>query len=136
MKELVLLLKTKWSKNKTKTIPDTDRFVPLIYFKGIQESVLVDLKTDLQKDGYVINDGYDFMNANFNVNSLNIRPTFSNKVFFKFINKQQDLEKILNNLDRTGEVYQFFIDRPTTIVFTGKHIEIEIKEIEDIKNII
>lgn len=136
LKELVLLLKTKWSKNKTKTIPDTDRFVPLIYFKGIQESVLVELKTDLQKDGYVINDGYDFMNANFNINSLNIRPTFTNKLFFKFINKQQDLEVLLKNLVRTGEVYQFFINSPVPILFTGKHIEIEIEEIEDIKNII
>lgn len=136
LKELVLLLKTKWSKNKTKTIPDTDRFVPFIYFNGIQESDLVKLKTDLQKDGYVIYDGYDFMNANFNINSINTRPTFTNKLFFKFINKHQDLEKILNNLNRTGEVYQFYTDSPATILFTGKHIEIEIKEIEDIKNII
>lgn len=136
LKELVLLLKTKWSKNKTKTIPDTDRFVPFIHFKGIQESDLVELKTDLQKDGYVINDGYDFMNANFNINSINKRPTFTNKLFFKFINKQQDLEKLLNNLDKTGEVYQFFIESPAIISFTGKHIKIEIKEIEDIKNII
>lgn len=136
LKELVLLLKTKWSKNKTKAIPDTDRFVPLIYFKGIQEIELVKLKTDLQKDGYVINDGYDFMNADLNINSLKTRPTFTNKLFFKFINKQQDLEELLRNLDRTGEVYQFFIDRPVPITFNGKHIEIEIEDIEDIKNII
>ncbi|AND65276.1 hypothetical protein AX766_13225 [Flavobacterium covae] len=136
LKELVLLIKNKWSKNKTKTIPDTDRFVPYVYFNGIQESDLVKLKTELQNDGYVIKDGYDFMNANFNIDSINIRPTFTNKLFFKFINKQQDLEDILNNLNRTGEVYQFYIDSPATILFTGKHIEIEIKEIEDIKNII
>lgn len=136
LNELVLLVKTKWSKNKTKTIPDTDRFVPLIYFKGIKESDLVKLKTDLQKDGYMINDGYDFMNADFNINSLNIRPTFTNKLFFKFINKQQDLEELLMNLVKTGEVYQFFINSPAPILFTGKHIEIQIKEIEDIKNII
>ncbi len=136
LKELVLLLKTKWSKNKTKTIPDTDRFVPLIYFKGIQENDLVKLKTDLKKDGYVIKDGYDFMNANFNITSLNLRPTFTNQLFFKFINKHQDLEELLKNLVKTSEVYQFFITSPVSIVFTGKHIEIEIKEIEDIKNII
>jgi len=136
LKELVLLLKTKWSKNKTKTIPDTDRFAPYLYFNGMQESDLVKLKTDLQKDGYVINDGYDFMNATFNINSINIRPTFTNKLFFKFINKRQDLEELLKNLDRTGEVYQFFIENPAPILFTGKHIEIEIKEIVDIKNII
>jgi hypothetical protein len=136
LKELVLLLKAKWSKNKTKIIPDTDRFVPFIYFNGIPEKDLVKLKTDLQKDGYVICDGYDFMNANFNVGSISKRPTFNNKLFFKFINRQQDLKELLDNLNRTGEVYQFFIDKPAAILFTGKHIEIEIKEIEDIKNII
>lgn len=136
LKELVLLLKTKWSKNKTKIVPDTDRFVPFIYFKGIKESDLVKLKSDLQKDGYVINDGYDFMNASFNIKSLKERPTFANKLFFKFINKQQDLEQLLSNLDRTGEVYQFFNDTPTPIAFNEKYIEIEIEEIDDIKNII
>ena len=136
LKEIVLLLKNKWSKNKSKTIPDSDRFAPFIYFNGIAESVLVKLKTELQKDQYVIKDGYDFLNAPFNVNSINVRPTFTNGLFFKFINKQQDLEKLLNNLNRTGEVYQFFIDNPAPILFTGKHIEIEVKEIEDIKNII
>lgn len=136
LKELVLLLKMKWSKNNSKTTPDTDRFVPFIYFNGIQESELIKLKTDLQKDGYVINDGHDFLNAPFNVNSINIRPTFFNKLFFKFINKQQDLEKLLNNLSKTGEIYQFFVENPVPILFDGKHIKIEIKEFEDIKNII
>jgi hypothetical protein len=136
LKELVLLLKTKWSKNKTKTIPDTDRFVPYIYFNGIQENDLVKLKSDLQKDGYVINDGYDFMDAPFNIESIKKRPTYTNGLFFKFLNKTQDLEKLLSNLDRTGEIFQFFIDNPSPISFAGKHIEIEVKEIEDIKNII
>jgi hypothetical protein len=136
LKEIVLLLKTKWSKNRTKTIPNNDRFVPLIYFNGIKEDYLVRLKTDLQKDGYVISDGYDFMNANFNINSINTRPTFENKLFFKFINTQKDLEDFLKNLKRTGEVYQFFMNRAAPILFEGRHIEIEVKEIEDIKNII
>lgn len=136
LKEIVLLLKAKWSKNRTKTIPNTDRFVPYVYFKGIPENNLVKLKCDLQKDEYIIKDGYDFLNAPFNINSITIRPTFTNGLLFKFINKQQDLEKILKNLNRTGEVYQFFIDNPLPILFTGKHIEIEIEDIEDIKNII
>lgn len=136
LKEIVLILKTKWSKNKTKAIPDTDRFVPYIFFNGILDNDLVKLKSDLQKDGYVINDGYDFMNAPFNINSIKSRPTFTNRLFFKFLNKQQDLVKLLNNLDRTGEIFQFFLDTPTPILFNGKHIEIEIEDIEDIKNII
>ncbi len=136
LKEIVLILKTKWSKNKTKTIPDSDRFVPYVFFQGLQENNLVKLKADLQKDGYVIKDGYDFMNASFNLNSLKERPTFLNKLFFKFINKPHDLESLLSNLDRTGEIYQFFIGSPAPISFNQKHIEIEIEEIQDIKNII
>ncbi|QXP71235.1 hypothetical protein H0I29_03865 [Polaribacter sp. R2A056_3_33] len=136
LKEIVLSIKIKWSKNKTKTIPDTDRFVPIIYFNGLQDSNSVKLKSDLQKDGYVINDGYNFLNAPFNVNSFNVRPTFNNKLFFKFINNQKDLKKLLNNLQKTGEIYQFFTQNPSPILFSGKHIKIEIEDIEDIKNII
>ncbi len=136
LKEIVLTLKNKWSKNKTKTIPDSDRFVPYVFFKGINENELVRLKSDLQKDGYVIKDGYDFMNSSFSLDSIKGRPTFINKLFFKFINKQSDLELLLSNLDRTGEIYQFFIGNPSKIDFSEKHIKIEIKEIEDIKNII
>lgn len=136
LKEIVLLLKSKWSKNKTKTIPNPDRFVPYVFFNGISDTDLVKVKSDLQKDGYIIKDGYDFMNSNFNVESLKVRPTFDNKLFFKFINKQFDLEQLLNNLDRSGEVYQFFIQTPTSVAFTGKTIEIEIKEINEIKEIV
>ncbi|RZJ49150.1 MAG: hypothetical protein EOO19_06135 [Chryseobacterium sp.] len=71
-----------------------------------------------------------------NIDSINTRPTYANELFFKFINKKQDLEKLLTNLIRTGEVYQFFIENPISILFSGKHIEIEIENIEDIKNII
>jgi hypothetical protein len=136
LKDLMLLLKTKWSKNKTRTIPDADRFVPSVFFRGIQENDLVKLKFELQNDGYVIKDGYDFMNSSFSIKSIKERPTFANKLFFKFINKQQDLELLLEKPDRTIEVYQFFINTPAPFKFDGKHIEIEIKEIEEIKNII
>ncbi|MDP2336044.1 MAG: hypothetical protein Q8N05_06275 [Bacteroidota bacterium] len=136
LKELILTLKTKWSKNKTKTIPDSDRFVPYVFFKGIEENDLVRLKSDLQKDGYIIKDGYDFMNSSFSLDSIKERPTFANKLFFKFINKQTDLELLLSNQDRTCEIYQFFIGIPSPIIFSEKHIKIEIKEVIDIKNII
>lgn len=136
LQEIVLLLKLKWSKNKTKTIPDTDRFVPYIYFKGIQTTDLVKLKRELQIDGYVICDGYDYMNASFNIDSIKKRPTFTNNLFFKFINNEENFIELLDNLDKTGEVYQFFTDNPSPIIFNGKHIDIEIKEIEEIKKIV
>jgi hypothetical protein len=136
LKELVLAVKTKWSKNKIKSIPDNDRFVPYIFFQDIDAKDLVRLKLELQKDDYIICDGYDFMDAPFDIKSIKKRPTFSNGLFFKLINKQQDLEKLVSSLDRTGEIFHFFFNEPVRIPFEGKYIEIEIQEFTDIKNII
>ncbi|SDT37257.1 hypothetical protein SAMN05192545_3561 [Maribacter dokdonensis] len=136
IKELVLTLKNKWSKNKTKTIPESDRFVPYILLHGIESQKLIELKTDLQKDGYNICDGYDFFNAPFNLASLKVRPTFENKLFFKFINKASELDQIINQLDRTGEIYQFYLETPLSISFTQKHLKFQVQEVNEIKNII
>ena len=95
LKDLVLTLKTKWSKNKTKSIPDNDRFIPYIFLKGISKVELVELKTELQIDGYKIKDGHNFMDSLFNMKSFKERPTFFNRYFFKFINTKKDLDLIL-----------------------------------------
>lgn len=136
LKELVLTLKNKWSKNKTKTIPASDRFVPYILFHGIEPQKLIKLKTDFQNDGYSICDGYDFFNAPFNLTSIKVKPTFERKLFFKFINKPSELEQIINNLDKTGEVYQFYLEKPLSISFTQKHLKFQVQGIDEIKNII
>jgi len=135
-KELILKIKEKWSKNKTKIIPDADRFVPYIFYKGILPENLAKLKTDLQKDGYVISDGYDFLNADFNLNSIKERPTYQNRLFFKFLNTQNELELLLNNLDRTAEIFEFFREVPSEISFDGKHMKIQVTDFDDIKHII
>ena len=110
--------------------------MPYIFFNGIDKDALVKLKTQLQKDGYPIIDGYDFFNAPFRVESIKVKPTFENRIFFKFINKLEDLENLTNNLDKTNEIYQFFTTSPLSIISEDKHIKIEIQEIEDIKHII
>ncbi|MCG7502150.1 hypothetical protein MHM83_09735 [Tenacibaculum sp. Mcav3-52] len=136
LKELVLTLKNKWSKNKTKTIPASDRFVPYILFHGIEPHKLIKLKTDLQNDGYRICDGYDFFNAPFNLTSIKVKPTFESKLFFKFINKPSELNQIINNLDKTGEVYQFYLETPLSISFAQKQLKFQVQKVEEIKNII
>jgi len=136
MKDLVLTLKNKWSKNKTRAIPNSDRFAPHILLHGIQPDKLVELKTNLKSDGYKICDGYDFFNAPFNLVSIKERPTFENKLFFKFINEQTELNQIINNLDRTGEIYQFYLETPLNISFSQKHLKFQVQEVDDIKNII
>lgn len=136
IKELVLTLKNKWSKNKTRTIPASDRFVPYIFLHGIDPNKLIELKTDLQNDGYNICDGHDFFNSPFNLTSIKVRPTFESKLFFKFINELTELGQIINNLDKTGEIYQFYIETPLSILFNQKHLKFQVQKVDEIKNII
>lgn len=136
IKDLILTLKNKWSKNKTKAIPTTDRFVPYILLHGIEPNKLIELKTELRNDGHKICDGHDFFNAPFSLASLEQKPTFENKLFYKFINELSDLNQIINNLDRTGEIYQFYIETPQNISFTQKHLKFQVQKVDHIKNII
>jgi len=136
LKDIVLLIKAKWSKNKVVGTPNSDRYAPYIYFDGISNNDLVKLKSELQRDGYVIIDGYDFFNSKFNVKSIKVSPIYLNRIQFKFINTQLDLEIFLKKQDKTVEIYQFYFDKPKPIVFDGKHIKIEIKKLNEIKSII
>jgi len=136
LKDLVLTLKNKWSKNKTKAIPASDRFVPYVLLHGLDSDKLIELKVDLRRDGHKICDGYDFHNAPFELNSIKEKPTFENKLFFKFINSLSELDQIINNLDRTGEIYQFYLEEPLNISFAQKHLKFQVEKVDDIKNII
>ncbi|MGY0427130.1 MAG: hypothetical protein ACWIPI_09955, partial [Polaribacter sp.] len=136
IKDLVLTIKNKWSKNKTKSTPTSDRFVPYILLHGIEPDKLIELKSDLKSDGHKICDGYDFFNAPFNLLSIKERPTFDSKLFYKFINELAELRKIINELDRTGEIYQFYLKAPLNIAFSQKHLKFQVKKVGDIKNII
>lgn len=73
------------------------------------------LNSNLQGDGYVIKDGYDFLNADFNLNSISEKPNFTNKIQFKFINGQQDLNEFLTRQARTKKVYQFYFSAPISV---------------------
>jgi len=136
IKELILLIKSKWSKNKIKATPDTDRFCPYIFLNGISNTDLKTIKTHLQQDAYVIKDGYDFLNANFNLASILERPNFVNKIQFKFINSDYELKELLSGQTRTKEVFQFYFSAPVSGVIETTEINIEIKELNDIKDII
>jgi hypothetical protein len=136
LKELILSIKTKWSKNRTKTIPDSDRFAPYIYFNGILPDELLKLKKDLYGEGYKIKDGIDFLGADFNVESIIERPTYHNQVFFKLVTEQSHLEEILSKLTRTREIYQFYQTKAIDVTGDVKHIKVEIQDLNEIINII
>lgn len=136
LKELILSIRTKWSKNRTKTIPDNERFAPYIYFNGILPSDLLKLKKELHREGHKIKDGVEFFGADFNIDSITEKATFHNQIFFRIITEQDHLSQILNKLIKTKEVYQFYTTKPIDITQDIKHIKVEIEDLNDIKYII
>lgn len=135
LKELIFLISKKWSKISQR---DKKTSCPYLYVDGIEENELINLKTELITENFKFVDGYDFFGAQFNPRSIIIEPNFHNGVNIKIINEKNFIDFILNEISTTKEIYQFYFDEPfyDNDSISLKHIKIQIKEIENIKEII
>jgi hypothetical protein len=135
IKQVVLLLKKRFC-----VIPnrgDIKSGSPYIHIKGISESMLIILKKELLSEGCFFKDGHDFYKSNFSTTILKKPTTKENKIFVKFINTKEHLVTILReDLGKTKEIYQFFINDEIDIEDDIKHIKIKINRLSDITYII
>ncbi len=129
LKELVLEIIRKWSKNTNRT---TSPYAPYICLVGCDKSLLATLKRDLLDEGFVFKDGYDFYNADFNVKTLTVPVNQENKICLKFINDEANLLDVIHNISNTKELYQFYIDKYIHLDVPFKNVKIQIDEIKDI----
>lgn len=125
-------------KNYAKIINQPTPFCPYIYIHGIDNSELIELKRDLTDDEIIISDGFDFEGAEFNPKSVTKKPTLSNQIKLKFLNKIEFLNDTLAVTGRRSEIYQFYL---TDIFFdynssSIKEIKIQVQNLNIIKNII
>ena len=89
------------------------------------------------EENIIIKDGYDFMNADFNIESLKVKSTIENNVSIKFINSEEDLRTILShNLGCTKKIYQFFHTTPIELPFDIDTTNIEISKIQEMQQIL
>lgn len=110
---------------------------PYVFLRNISDANLKQLKTELRDDGFGFRDGYDFLNADFCVNSIKKSSTIHDGICLKFINKEDDLLcLILEKLSKTKEIYQFYITNSLFINADIKSIEIQIKNLSDINNLL
>jgi hypothetical protein len=136
LKSVIHLISKKWSDIKSGKNPDT--FCPYIYINGLKKSDLVTLKTELYTEGNKFNDGFAFNGSPFNTKSIKEKATFHNQITFKIINELSFIELLLSEILKTKEVYQFFYKKPffTTVITSVNVVNIQIEELNDIKNII
>ena len=102
-------ISSNWSKLSRREIKP---FCPYIYLEGISKERLLNLKKHLQEENIRIWDGYDFLGADFKVDSIIRKTNFQNDVKLKIINEIENLNTILQVARGTKQIYQFYLNEP------------------------
>jgi hypothetical protein len=133
LKTILQNLSKKWSKLSLRT---PNSFCPYVYMHNISSDRLREIKVLLQQDDFYFIDGYDFMDADFSVNSICRKATSYNNIKLKIINKKEQIDNILTSLHTIRELYQFFTKETFYDNATHTHIKIPILETRDVRAII
>ncbi len=110
LKALLIKISDKWSKLSPKEV---NPFCPYVLLHGATPEMIVSVKKALRADGVYFRDGYDFLGADFDPDSITVKPTAGNSIRLKFLTNLEDLTETLHAIrKRTRLVYQFYINTP------------------------
>jgi hypothetical protein len=135
LKDILLEISNKWTKISNREV---NPFCPFIYIHNIEETDLIELKTELSNNNIKLIDGYDFKGASFSQQSITQTANHSNQIKLKIIDTQDNLKLALQIKGRTQEIYQFYLYESffdSENQYT-KHIKIQVKDLISIKEII
>ncbi len=134
IKTTALTIKDKFYKKLSRGIKSG---APYIYFKNISENNLKRLKNELIAENNTIKDGYDFMNADFQIKNLKMKSTIGNEISIKFINDEDNLKVMLGcDLGCTKKIYQFYHTDPIELPSDIDIVNIKISELLEIQQIL
>lgn len=106
---LIIKISNNWSKLSKREV---HTFCPYIYLHGISKERLVILKKMLRRENIRIWDGYDFLGADFCIESIIRIANSENNVKIKIINDLNSLESVIKSISKTKEIYQFYLHEP------------------------
>jgi hypothetical protein len=130
------VLRKKWSSYSVRRKPDSERYAPFIYFKGLSFERLVKLKTSLQRDDVSFVDGYPFLGADFNMEHLCSCQTFQNQISLRILHSDESLHEVITSLKGRQCVYEFFFEKPILSDLPCAHVSIPVTSISMISNIV
>lgn len=123
----------KISKNWSKLSKNTPKpFCPYIFLRGIDLNRIITIKRKLSKQGIILCDGYDFLGAEFNPESLNKIPDYRNSIKVKIANELSHVEDALGVQKRVKEIYQFYLSEPFFETDRGTLFNIQIPNTDSI----
>ena len=122
-----------WSKLSSK---EPKPFCPYVLLYSISDERLISIKKKMINQGLVLCDGYDFLGADFNPESINRVPDYRNGIKIKMVNELAFVETILNIQRRTKEIYQFYLTEPFFETDKGILFNIQIPSTECVAKMI
>ncbi|WP_308698175.1 DUF4297 family anti-phage-associated protein [uncultured Thomasclavelia sp.] len=135
--EKIFSLIIKISKNWSKLLKrEVTPFCPYVYLHGISEQRLITIKKMLQKNDIRLLDGYDFLGSDFFVKSILEQANYYNGIKIKIINTLTELNFVVMNLQKTKEIYHFYLNEPFYENNQSLCYNIQIPSTEDIIKII
>ncbi|MGA2623370.1 MAG: DUF4297 family anti-phage-associated protein [Bacteroidota bacterium] len=130
------VLRKKWSSHGVRRKPDSERYLPFIYFKGLPPERLVKIKSSLQRDGVSFVDGYPFLGADFNIEQLCSHQTFQNQISLRILHSDEALRQSIASVKGRRCVYEFFFEKPILSVQLCSHVSMPVTSISMISNIV
>lgn len=110
---------------------------PYILINNINQNDLLSLKEIIYNDDKRFSDGFYFSGSSFKCNEIRIASTTDNEISIKIINKKEYLEEILNNINGTKKVFEFYDVQNTPLSNNENYtVKIQIEELADILTII
>ena len=109
-----------WSSAKHRRINNSERYAPFILLRGADEKLLIQVKNMLFDTGTVFVDGFPYRGSSFRIDHVHNQLTQKHQTEIRFVD---DVDQLLEVLDRVGRklchIYDFFLERPTTMVLSG-----------------
>lgn len=130
----------KWSSAEKRRIQNSDRYAPFILLRGADEKLIIQVKNELFDTGTVFVDGFPYLGSPFRIDHVNSPQTQEHQIEIRFIDDNIQLQQVLNGVGRKlCHIYDFFLERPTTMVMPGpksRMYSIPISSISTIKKFI
>lgn len=135
LKELLFIISKKWSKISKR---EPNPFCPYVFIHNLPLDELIEIKREMYDEDFVIIDGFDFAGSTFSPKSIIRKADYSNQIKLKFVNELNHLTLTINEIRKNKYVFQFYLNNPFFELEqpSTKHTKIQIKKLNDIKEII
>lgn len=132
---LLKLIGDRFSNVEHKNTNDDQRFCPLILMRSIDEEKTKNIKKLLYKGSIKFSDGFPFKGSEFIIDELLKKKTKENNLKIRFIPKETEIIRIIDNIKSVVKIYDFYKESPINPELVPEEAEYRAIRIDEIHSI-